>query len=164
MSNPQDLFSPFLPTTYNFPEEDDRLRTFLIDNFSTLSDVVNNKVIGNFSQDAENQNGKKFFYDTTKKTRNGFQSMARIESFTTTTIDLPIENVDPDFVVSLVYGSASKPCSAIGAGDGRYFSFFGSGNIDIQFVMTDTKINITATAPMAAYSGFIIIEYIRAGT
>lgn len=161
--NNSELFSPFLPATSNIPEEPDRLKTFLYDQFANYADVINDKVIGNFTQDAETQNGKKFAYDTTKQTRNGFQAMARIKSFTTTSIPLPIENVNPEFVISLVYGSASKPCSDIGAGDGDYFSFMSQGDSRISFTMSDTTINITATAPMAAYSGFIIIEYIRAG-
>lgn len=163
-NNPMEPFSPFLPTTYNFPEEDDRLRTFLIDNFSNISDVVNDKVIGAFTQDTEVTTGTKWSYDTTKKSRPGSRAMARITSFVTESIPLPIPNVNSQFIVSLVYGSASKPCSAIGAGDGDYFSFMSEGNSNIQFTMSDTTINITATAPMVDYQGFIVIEYVKDGT
>ena len=162
-TNPSNLFTPFLPGTYNIPEEDDRQRVFLNDKLSALSDVVNDKKIGAYTQDTENLNGNKFVYDTTKITRNGYQSIARITSFVAQTIPMPIPNINPQFVISLAYGSASLPCSDVGAGDGDYFSFFGQGDARIQFVMTDVDITITTDGARAAYQGFIVIEYIRNG-
>lgn len=163
-SNPIEPFSPFLPTTYNIPKEKDRIEVFMVDTFADIADVVNAKRIGNYTQDAETQNGCKYAYDTTKKVRNGAQAIARIKSFKTESIPLPIKDVNPQFIISLVYGSASKPCSSVGAGDGDYFSFMSQGDARIQFTMSDTTLNITATAPMAAYQGLIIIEFIRDGT
>ena len=169
-TNPQEPFTPFLPTTINFPEEEDRQAVFFVDKFSNYADVINDKRIGAYTQAAENQNGTKWSYDTTKKVRNGFQSITRIPSFTngltlTRTSDpqYPIGDVNDQFVISLVYGSASLPCSAVGAGDGDYFSFMEKGDTRISFTMSDTQIIITTDGARANYSGFIIIEYIRDG-
>jgi len=164
-SNPQNDFSPFLPSTYNVPEEQDRWSDFVGKTFSEVSDVVNDKVIGMFVQDSSTFNGHKFFYDTTKKLRNGFRFLLRVVSYPNTgvlAIPLPII-VNPQFVVSQVWGSASQPCSAIGAGDGDYFSFYSEGNSRITFTMTDLAVTITTTANMTAYSGFIICDYVKDG-
>jgi hypothetical protein len=162
-NNPSNLFTPFLPSTFNIPEEEDRLKTFLNDKLSAISDVVNDKKIGLYVQDSENFNGNKFFYRTTKITRNGYQAIAYFSTFVSGTFPLPIPNVNPQFRVTHVWGSASLPCSATGAGDGDYFSFMAQGDARISFTMSDLTLTITATAPMAAYSGFIIIEYLRDG-
>ena len=162
-TNPSNLFTPFLPTTVNFPEEADRHKTFLIDRFANYADCINDKKIGLYVQSAENFNGEKWFYDTTKKLRNGYQAIARITSFVTGDIDYPIPDVNEQFIVTHVWGSASKPCSAVGIGDGDYFSFYSQGDARIQFTMSDTVIHITATAPMVDYTGFIVIEYLRDG-
>jgi hypothetical protein len=163
-TNPIAPFSPFLGSTYDLPEEADRLKTSLSDNFSLFADTINDKKIGAYTENTETQNGNKFSYDTTKKVRNGSQAISRITSFVTQSIPLPISNVNSQFIISLVYGSASKPCSAVGSNDGDYFSFFSQGDARIQFTMTDTTLNITATAPMVDYQGFIVIEFIRDGT
>lgn len=159
-------------TTYNIPEEEERWKVFLVDRLSVFADVINDKHIGTYRQDAEVQNGFKFFYDTTKKTRNGFQVVARIPQFpnagvlvlnATSSPAYPLTDVNPEFVITHVWGSASRPCSAVGAGDGDYFSFMAQGDTRISFVMTDTTITITTTIDMTAYSGFIIIEFLRDG-
>lgn len=162
-NSPSDLFTPFLPSTYNVPQEEDRLDVFLTDKLSVFADVINQKKIGQYVQDAENFNGENWFYDTTKKNRNGYQAIARITSFVSGAIPMPIPNVNPEFIITHVWGSASLPCSATGAGDGDYFSFMAAGDPRISFTMSDTTITITATAPMSAYNGFIVVEYLRAG-
>lgn len=165
-TNPQAPFSPFLPTTVNFPEEEDRLRVFLINLFANYADVINDKKIGMYSQSAENQNGNKFFYDTTKKTRNGYEWLSRVVQYPNagSITVFPPNDINPQFVVTNVWGSASKPCTSVGAGDGDYFSFYSEGNSKVTFTMSDTQIVITTTVDMTAYSGFIIIEYVRNGT
>lgn len=171
-TNPSELFSPFLPTTYNIPEEEDRLNTFLVDRFSGFADVINDKKIGLYVQNAENFNGEKWFYKTTQITRNGYQTIAYIPSLpNNTTLTLttssnpafPLLNVNPQFVVTNVFGSASKPCSATGAGDGNYFSFMSQGDGRITFTMSDTQIVIVTTTDLSGYIGFIVIEYLRNG-
>lgn len=162
-TNPSELFTPFLPSTYNLPEENDRWKEWLGSNLSDISDVVNDKKIGAYTESAQNFNGEKWIYDTTKKVRNGYQSVLRITSFIPGTYPLPILQVNPQFVISHIWGSASLPCTAIGAGDGDYFSFMNQGNTRIQFTMSDTQIVITTNGTTAAYSGFIVIEYIRDG-
>lgn len=170
-TNPQELFTPFLPTTFEVPEEVGR-DAFLSDNLCRFADIINDKTIGIYLQAAETFNGQKWWYKSTKINRNGYQAIAYIPAFPNTgTLTLtrntdpqyPIPNVNPEFVVTDVWGSASRPCSAIGAGDGDYFSFFSEGNSKITFTMSDTKIVITATTDMTAYSGFIIVEYLRNG-
>lgn len=160
---PRELFSPFLPTTFNIPEEDDRLKTYLNENLANFADVVNDKKIGAYTEDTISQNGNKFAYDTTKKIRNGFQVIARVKSFINQVIPLPIQDVNPQFIVSLVYGSASLPCTAVGAGDGDYFSFMSAGDPRISFTMNDLNITIVTDGARASYSGFIVIEFIRDG-
>jgi len=173
MSNPMELFSPFLATTYNIPEEDDRLKTYLVDRFSSFADVINDKKIGVYSQAAENLNGNKVFYDTTRTTRNGYQTLARINPFPnagilvlTLTSDpqFPIQDVNPEFVITDMWGTANKPCSSTGAGDGDYFSFMPQGDTRIRFSMSDIQITITTTVDLSAYNGFIFIEYLRNGS
>lgn len=163
--NPNNLFTPFLPSTYNIPEEDDRLKEWLGSQLSQVSDVLNDKVIGNFVQDAENFNGHKFFYDTTQKVRNGFRFILRVLSYPNTgvlVLPLPIQ-VNPQLIVSQVWGSASRPCSATGTGDGEYFSFYSEGDSRITFIMTDLDVTITTTMDMTEYTGFIIVDYIKDG-
>lgn len=162
-TNPGELFTPFLPTTYNVPEEDDRQKIFLQDTFNNFADIVNDKMIGSFTQNSENFSGATFIYDSTKSQRNGYQVIARILSFVPQTIPLPVNNVNPQFIMTHVYGTASLPCSAVGAGDGDYFSFFCEGSPRIQFSVSDTQIVITTNGTTAAYQGFIILSYVRDG-
>lgn len=167
--NPSELFSPFLPSTFNLPEEEDRIRDFLGETFSEVADVVNQKKIGSYTAQVETQNGEVWFYNSTQIVRNGFQTIIYIPSWITRTITsntnpaYPIANVDPNFIVTHIWASASKPCSKIGEGDGDYFSFFGSGNPHITFTMSDTQIAITTDGSTSGYSGFIVIEYLRRG-
>ena len=170
--NPMELFTPFLPATYAVPEEEDKRRTFLIDKFSMIADVVNDKKIGSYSQQTENFNGEKWIFITTSKVRNGYQSIAYIPSFpnaSTLTLTLfsnpayPISNITPQFRITLTWGAATKPCSAVGAGDGDYITFVNAGNPKISFTQSDTTIVITTTVDMTAYSGFICVEYLRDG-
>ena len=171
-TNPSNLFSPFIQSTYEVPEDEDRRRSFLVDSLTNLSDVVNDKKIGAYVQAAENFNGNKFAYDTTKKVRNGYQALARIPAFPasgvltltlTSTPQYPIPNVNPQFVISALWGTASRPPSATGAGDGDFFSFLNQGNAKISFTMSDNTIVITTTVDLSAYTGFIFVEYIRDG-
>jgi hypothetical protein len=171
-SNPIEPFSPFLPSTYNVPEDEDRQRVFFVDKFSNFADVINDKKIGVYLQAAETLNGNKWFYKSTSITRNGYQALVYIPSFpnattlviTSVTVPTyPISDINLQFVVSLVWGSASKPNTAVGSGDGDYFSFMAQGDSRISFTMSDTTITITTTTDLRSYSGFIIIEYIRNG-
>lgn len=172
MTNPSELFTPFLSTTYNLPKEEDRLNTFLLDRFSGFADVINDKKIGVITQQTENFNGERWWYKNSQVNRNGYQTIAYIPSFPNTgTLVLtlssiptfPIVNINPEFVVTQLYGSASKSNSAIGSGDGDYFSFMAKGDTRISFTMSDTTLTITTTIDMSAYSGFIVIHYLRNG-
>lgn len=172
MINPREPFTPFLPTTYNVPQEQDRLNVYLVDRFSNFADVINDKKIGAYIQSTENQNGEKWFYKITNITRNGYQTMAYIPSLpnsTSITLRLntmpqfPIENIDTNFVITDMIGTASKPPSAIGAGDGDFFSFVNEGNSKISFTMSDKEIVITSTTNLSGYIGIIKIEYLRNG-
>jgi hypothetical protein len=168
-TNPTNAFSPFLSTTYNIPEEDDSIKNFLNDTFSRFADLINDKKIGTVVQADENFSGGKWFYKTTKIIRNEYQTIAYIPSWIPQTLTLtstpqfPIQDINVEFVITQVYGSASLPPSATGVGDGDYFSFYGAGNPRIQFTMSDTKIVISTDGSTEAYSGFIVITYIRNG-
>jgi hypothetical protein len=173
--NPQEPFTPFLPTTYNIPEEDDRLHAFLVDQFCDFADVINDKVIGNFVYASENFNGDKFSYKTTlhpqtSHVRNGFQSITYFPSLVSgvftrsTTPQYPLTNVNDQLVITQLYGTASKPPSALSAGDGDYFQYNNRGDPRITFDMSDTTITITTTTDLSAYSGFIIVKYLKDGT
>ena len=159
-TNPSELFTPFLPSTFNVPEEDDRLKIFLVDKLSMFSDVINDKTIGLFVQNSENFNGEKWFYLTTGVTRNGYQSILYLPSVISGTYPLPISNVNDQFVVTQVWGSASL--SPTTPGTGNYFSFMAQGDSRISFTMSDQSITITA-AGLSAYTGFIVIKYLRDG-
>ena len=163
VSNPSN--SPFLPSTYNVPDEEtSRIEWFGL-TLSEITDVLNDKVIGIYVDNVENFNGNKFYYDSVRKARDGYRFILRIKSYPNTgalVIPLPVI-VNPQFAISQVYGSASKPCSAIGAGDGEYFSYYSEGNTRISFVMTDKEITITTTADMTPYSGFIVVDNIKDG-
>lgn len=165
-NNPSNLFTPFLESTYNIPEEDDRGRAYLNDKLSALSDVANDKKIGLYVQEAENFNGEKWVYLTTKKVRNGYQAIAYIQNLPNAGVLIipnPIPNINEQFVVTHTWGSASLPCTSIGAGDGNYFSFYTLGNPNIFYTLSDTQIVITTTVDLSAYSCFIVIEYLRDG-
>ena len=171
-TNPQNDFTPFLPSTYNIPEEDDRLKEYLGTTFSDFSDVINDKKIGAYVQAVPQQNGEDWSYITTSKIRNGFQSIAYIPSLpnagilvlTRSTIpQYPIDNINNQFVISMSYGTASRPCSAVGAGDGDYFTYMNRGDPRISWDMSDTTITITTTVDLSAYSGFIVVHFIRDG-
>jgi len=162
--NPTNQFTPFLESTYNIPEEADRLRPYLNDKLSQISDVVNDKVIGAWTQSASSQNGRKYFYDTTSRLRNGMQFLARIESYPAAgSITLPVpKEMSSQFVVFQVWGSASKPPTSM-PGTGDFFSFFGSGNPKITFTMTDQDIVITTVGLGTGYSGYICVDFIPDG-
>lgn len=170
-SNPSELFSPFLPSTYNLPEEADRVNEFLGATLSDISDVVNDKKIGQYIEGNSLQNGEEWWFKSTKINRNGFQAMAYIPSFPnagvmtlTLTSDprFPINDINEEFVVTQTWGDASRPPTTPGTGD--YFSFFSQGDSRISYTMSDTQIVITTTVDMTAYSGFIVIEFLRRGT
>lgn len=172
-SNPSNLFSPFLATTVNFPEEEDRQKTFLVDRFSTYADIINDKKIGAYTQATPSQNGEKFSYLITSKIRNGFQSIAYIPSLPNTGVlvltretvpQYPIDSINQQFVITLSYGTASKPPTAIGAGDGDFFTFMNRGDPRIIWDMSDTAITITTTIDLTAYSSFIVVHFLRDGT
>ncbi len=170
-----DIVNPFLEATFSVPEEEDRLRTFLVDRFSGFADVINDKQIGVIADGVENFNGMKWWYNSTKITRNGYQTLVYIPSFpntgtliiTLTSVPtFPIDDIDTSFVVTQVWGSASKPPTVPDNtvnGTGDYFSFYSQGNSKISFTMSNKRIVITTTVDMSAYSGFIIIEYVRSG-
>ncbi len=162
-TNPIEPFTPFLPVTYDIPNEEDRLHNFLEEELANFADVINDKKIGAYTQNAESINGEKWAYDTTQKVRGGYQAISRIRSFVPQTIPMPIGDINPQWVISHVWGSASKPCTSVGAGNGDYFSFYGQGDSRISFTMSDTTITIVTDGMRAAYQGFIIIEYIRDG-
>jgi len=171
-TNPSELFSPFLPSTYNIPEEDDRLDTFLVDNLSIFSDVINDKTIGTFVQSAQNFNGEKWYYANPRVTRNGYQVIVHFPSLpnaTTVVLDsdstppYPILDVQPEFVITDLYGTASLPPTSTGAGDGDFIKYNNRGDPRIFFDMSDTQITITTTVDLSSYSGFIIIKYLRNG-
>jgi len=172
-SNPSELFTPFLESSFNIPEEQDRLNTFLVDRFSNFADVINDKKIGTYVTGIENFNGEKWWYKSTQITRNGYQTFAYIASYPnagvltltlTTNPAFPINGIDPNFVITNLWGTASKPPTSKGSEDGDYFAFYTEGNSNITFTMSDTQIVITTTIDMTAYSGFIVIEYLRVGT
>jgi hypothetical protein len=165
--NPSNQFSPFLGTTLTVPEDPEQLNSFLNDQFARYADVINQKTIGTITP-AENFSGQTWSYIKTNEQRNGFQVIAYIPNMVTQTLDLiaspipfPIKGIDPNFVVTQVWGSASKPCSAKGAGDGVYFSFYSQGDARITFTMSDIAIVITSV--LVGYSGFIVIQYLRNG-
>ncbi len=163
-TNPSNLFSPFLPSTYNVPEEEDRRLEWLGATLSEVSDVVNDKVIGMFVENAENFNGHKVFFDSTKKLRNGYRFLLRIKSYPNTgplVIPLPIIFTD-QFSVIQVWGSASKPPTAT-PNSGEYFSFYSEGNSRITFIMTERQVTITTTADMTLFSGIIVVDYLKDG-
>lgn len=170
-TNPSVPFSPFIPATYSVPEEEDRRRTFLVDRFSEFADVINDKKIGTIAQATENFDGMKYWYLSTQKTRNGFHTLAYIPSFTngltltrTSNPQFPIQQIDPNFRVAMTWGTANLPCSAVGANDGDYFSFMPKGDSRISYSFSDTQIVISTDGARASYSGFIFIQYIRAGS
>jgi len=164
-TNPQNDFSPFLPTTVNFPEEGERLKTFLVDTFSQYADVVNDKTIGAFTQSAQEFDGEKWIYDDPRITRNGFRWVARVTQYPNAgvlVLDSP-NDINEQFRITHVWGSASKPPSALFAGDADYFSFFNRGDPRVTFDMNDLTITITTTVDLTAYDGYIVAEYVRDG-
>ena len=173
MSSLPPTSTQFLGSSYNIPEEEDRKKVYLQDNFSVISDVVNDRKIGSYTQAVPSYSGQRWSYKDTRVLRTGYQTIAYIPSYPnsgvlvlTLTSDpkYPIVDVGTGFVITMLYGTASKPPSAVGAGDGDFFQFNNQGDTRISFVMTDISITITTTVDLRAYSGFIVIEYLRNGT
>jgi hypothetical protein len=165
LPNDGQIFSPFLPSTQNIPEEDDRLKVFLVDRFSNMADVINDKKIGSFTQGVVNYSGNKFAYDVTSKVRSGFQYLARIKSYPasgTITVSPP-PNITQQFAIFNAWGVASKPPSSTGAGDGSYITYVNAGNPNISYTFTDTLITITSTLG-AGFSGFFVVDFIYDGS
>ncbi len=175
-TNPSNLFSPFLPSTFNMPEEEDRHLDFIGKTFSQLSDVINDKKIGLYAQNFEVFNGNTHFYATTSVTRNGYQTFAYIRRLPnagvlTLTLDsdpaYPITNVNEQLLMWHTWGTASRPCSendTSTTGDGDYFSFSNMGDPRITYTVSNKQIVITTTVDLSSYYCFIVLEYIRAGT
>jgi hypothetical protein len=174
-TNPIELFTPFLPSTYDVPNEKDRLDAFLVEKFCNFADVINDKKIGAYTQEAENLNGEKWIYKVVSKVRSGYQAIAYIASYPnsgvltltlTSTPAFPISNINSQFVITNLWGSASKPCTDpdnTTNGNGDYFSFYSQGDTRVSFTMSNKQIIITTTTNLSAYSGFIVIEYVRDG-
>jgi hypothetical protein len=64
-------------------------------------------------------------------------------------------------VITKLFGTASKPPTTPGSGD--YFQYNNEGDARISFTFSDTQVVITTTTDLSAYSGFIVVEYLRAG-
>lgn len=172
-TNPIAPFTPFLPAIYDLPEEGERFKSTMSENLSLFADTINDKKIGSYTSGVSDQNGEKWIYKITKKVRNGFQAISFIPSLPnagvlvltrSTDPQYPIDNIDPNFVITLSYGTASKPCSSVGAGDGDYFTYMNRGDPRIIWNMSDTTITITSFVDLSAYSGFIVVHFLRAGT
>jgi hypothetical protein len=161
-TNPLEPFSPFIASTYNIPTDPESFKYFLEENLANISDVVNDKMIGAFTQNVGSINGSKWSYDVTTKTRPGYQLLIRVISFVPQTIPMPI-TINPQFVITQTYGSANLPCTATGAGNGSYFTFNNENDTRIQYTLSDTQIIITTNGTTASYSGFIMINYILDG-
>ncbi len=172
--NPSELFTPFLPTTYDFPKEEELESRFITESFANFADVINDKTIGAFTDLTENFNGEKWAYKTpsrpsTSHLRNGYQAIAYVASLPNTGVlilvgdTFPLKNVNKQFVITHVWGSASKPPTSTGAGDGDFFSFFSEGNSKISFTLSDIQLVITTTTNLSAYSAFFVIQYLRDG-
>jgi hypothetical protein len=174
-TNPIELFTPFLPTTYDFPKEESEHDRFILEHFTQIADVTNDKKIGSYVYAAENFNGNKFQYKTvlrksTKHVRNGYQAITYFPSLVSgtytalTTPQYPLVNVNNQLVITMLYGTASRPPTAVGANDGDYFSYFSQSDPRITFTFSDTTIVITTTTDLSMYSGFIVCEFLRDGT
>src|SRR6187549_1760240 len=159
-TNPREPFTPFLPTTYNIPEEDDRGKTFLQDQLAQHSDVINDKKVGVYVEETSLLNGNKHWYANTQITRNGYQSFVFIRSLPNAGVMVidansdpafPIEDIQPEFLMWQVWGTASLPPSATLAGDGDFFSFMAQGDTRISFTMTDMVLTITTTVDLSSY-------------
>lgn len=170
--DPSNLFTPFLPASYNIPKEDDRLEVFLQDKLTIFADVINQKKIGTIVQASENFNGDTYFYRTTQITRNGYHALAYIPILPNTgTIVLtrdtepqfPIPNITNEFVISDLWGTASLPPSNTGSGNGNFIKFNNRGDPRIFFDMSDTTITLTTTVDLSSYIGLIFVTYIRNG-
>jgi len=159
--NPQNLFTPFLTTTFNIPEQE-RIPSFLNEQFANISDVVNQKKIGVYGP-YENFNGELWYYKTTHVERNGYQAILYLPSLFSGTYPLPIQGIDPNFVITELWGSCSKPPTAVGAGNGDYAMFMTQGNPAVTFSMNDLNIVVNETG-LSAYSAFFVFKNLRAGT
>ena len=140
--------------------------------------MINDKKIGTIAQATENYSGGGWRYKVTGVNRSEFQTIAYIPSLPgpaslpvpnqitiglTGTPQYPITNVNNQLVITQLYGTASLPPTSVGAGDGDYFSYMPQGDSRISFSMSDLQIIITSTVDLSAYSGFIVINYLRNG-
>jgi len=65
------------------------------------------------------------------------------------------------------WGTASRPATEPDTtvnGTADYFSFSNEGDSRISYTFSNKQIVITTTTDLSAYYGFIVAEYIKAGT
>ena len=74
--------------------------------------------------------------------------------------DVPIQNLNSNFLMTLCYGTASLPQTST-PGTGDYFSFMAQGDSRISFTVSDTTFTITTTTDLSSYKGVFVFEYIK---
>lgn len=159
----QGIPNPFLPTEIQPPEEEDRFKVFLIDTLQKIIDVINDKTIGIYLP-TEVYNGQNWNYiNPNNPDKFGYRVIFYMASIVTGTFAIPaivpIQNNNANFLMTLCYGTASKPQTTPGSGD--YFSFMNQGNPLITFTVSDNMLTITADASLAAYKGVFVFEYLK---
>jgi hypothetical protein len=162
----QDLPNPFLPSEIQLPEEEDRFKVFLKDTLQKITDVANEKTIGVYLP-TESFNGELWNYiNPMDPPKNGYRIIYFTPSLPATGVSvvpipgvIAIQGLNANFMITLCYGSASRPATTPGAGD--YFSFMSSGDSRISFTISDQALTITTTVDLSAYKGVFVLEYIK---
>lgn len=157
---PVSNFSAYLPISRIFPEEIERLSTYLTKVYVETALAVNNRTIGIYDQ-GQYVTGNRYF--NTGDPTNRLQSFRQVYTLTSIAAGAnPIPsniNLDSNTEFVQIYGIADNginsvpltPWNMTRTDDSPYLYFDRSGNQIIIF---------TNTANWASYSAFVVLEYI----
>lgn len=162
--------TPFISPNVQVPIEEDRRRVFLIDTFTSVIDSLNAKEIGIYYPQ-EVLNGEEWFMpNNPKKQRDGYRTVVpfpALPNITTLTLPHNIPNIEIGFTITHLYCTASNFATNPGAprvNRGDYFQIAGDGDSRLKLYMDNVNVYLTSTIDLSAYTGIVVIEYVKEAT
>lgn len=158
---PINSLGPFLPTSQVFPEDQSQLLIVLTDNYISIADAVNLRVIGTYDK-LEIPTGKQYFNDTdNQKKRFSYRqvySLPATAAGSTSSIAHNISGITTTTICTQIYGTAitstmNRPIPYVSVT---------AVNQGIEINVDATNINvINGAAAPAIISGIIVLEYLK---
>lgn len=150
----QGIPNPFLPSEIQPPEEDDRLRVFLIDTLQKMIDVINDKTIGIYLP-TEVYNGEVWNYINPQNIEKyGYRTIiyipAPLPNVGSQIYPHNIQGINSAFAITNIYAAASDRVNF------KYRLITGD-----DCTMDDTNVTLTTTFDGTTYQAYVVIEYLR---